>query len=82
MSALRSDSPLKPPARPQASPEPPGRPPAFWPSSSSVHKPPGPQTRCHEPLGGPEEQQENPADYGVGEQPVMETFRLGSMFTF
>lgn len=75
ITALSSGSSLNPPAKPQTSPDTAGGPAAFCPSSKSVHNP-----RSHEPMGCFEEQQENPADYGIGEQrllesAIMETFR-------
>lgn len=86
ISALSSDSSLNPPAEPQTSPDPTGRPAAFRPSSKSFHTPPAAHTRSHEPLGCFEEQQENPADYGIGEQrmhenSIMETLRVVEIFT-
>lgn len=57
---------------PQTSPDTTGRPAAFRPSGKSALDPPAAQTRSHEPLGCFEEQQENPADYGIGEQ-LLET---------
>lgn len=53
ISALSSDGPVNPPAKP-------------------VHEPPQAHARSLEPLGSFEEQQENPADYGVGEHSLHE----------
>lgn len=64
ISALSSDSSVQPPAETQTSPETTG---VSCPSSKSVPKPPGARTPSQELLGCLEEQQEDPADYGIGE---------------
>lgn len=64
ISALSSDSSVEPPAKTQTSPETTG---VFCPSSQFVPKPPGGRTASQELLGCLEEQQEDPADYGIGE---------------
>lgn len=64
ISALSSDSSVEPPAKTQTSPETTG---VFCPSSKSIPKPPGGRTPSQELLRCLEEQQEDPADYGIGE---------------
>lgn len=76
ISALSSDSSSDRPDGPQTAPDRTGGPAAVCPSSGPVHN------RPHEPPGGFEEQQENPADYGIGERSSMEAFGLVSVFTF
>lgn len=85
ISALSSGGSSTPPAGPQTSPDRTGRPAAFRPSSKSFHTPPAAHPRSHEPLGCFEEQQENPADYGIGEQHMHEnaivaTLRVAEIF--
>lgn len=71
ISVLTSDGSFSPPPRPQTSPDTTStrRTAAFCPYGKSARNSPVAQTRSHEPF---DEQQENPEDYGIGEQHLQE----------
>lgn len=79
ISVLTSDGSLRPPTRPQTSPDMTRRTTAFCPSGNSGRKPPVAQTRFHESF---DEQQENPADYGIGEQHLHQDLIMETLYQY